>query len=263
MLMVVVVSVVAGFINTLVGGGTTIIFPLLVAMQVEPQLANASNRFAVAVQTIAALWTFQRGFQKDRSSKAAEKNTRNDFSHFIISACLLARLGGALGAYINTLVPKDNFKQLMGYFIIAGLLLMLVPKKKAAALSEQNSSPGKEKLSPLGAIAMFVAGIYGGFLGAGVGIVIMLFLPRLIPFHLQHVVILKVGIVCVLSSASAALYAFNGLVSLEVAAPVIVGYVIGGVLGAKMTMKSSEKRLRYVIVLVGILLAVKVLVIDS
>ena len=99
-------GVVAGIVNTLVGGGTSIVFPLLLALGIDPQLANGSNRFCVAFQAGAAAKTL-RG-----KTGATSRET--------FAPALCAVLGSIPGAYLATVLDPELFKALVGWILLAG-----------------------------------------------------------------------------------------------------------------------------------------------
>lgn len=237
-LLILVLAVVAGAINTMVGGGTYIMLPVLVLfLGLDPKIANATNRFAVSFQAAAGATTlFRSGAGKLRTA---------------LLLALIALAGGAVGAYINHLLDPERFRSWMGWLFLLGVGLMFLPKR-----SPQASAQGPKRFPWLGYLGTFVLGIYGGFLGAGVGVLILLFLPRLLDMDLVPMVAVKVVMVCTFSAAASVVYLWYGYVDFRTAVPLIGGYVLGAVLGARLTLRGGDQWVRRLVAAVAIVLAV-------
>lgn len=243
-------GVLAGAINTMVGGGTYIMLPVLVLFTgLTPQVANATNRLAVAFQAVAGTVTLRRrGVVQVRTA--------------LIPAGI-ALLGGVAGGYLNTRFDAEQFRSVMGWLLLGGIALLFVrPKRPATAGSAEVADPDlPEPVRPgslrwPGLIGAFVLGVYGGFLGAGVGVLIMLVLPRLLGVDLVQGVAIKVMMVLAFSASAALVYVQAGLVDWAALVPVVVGYMIGGVLGARLAVKVGNRWLRPIVAIVGAVLAV-------
>ena len=105
----------------------------------------------------------------------------------------------------------------------------------------------------------FLFGVYGGFVGAGIGVLILLYLPPLLRLSMVRMVHVKVWMVFALSAASGLWFLGAGLVDLAVTAPLLPSYVLGGVLGAKLALKGGEKWIRRAVAVVAALLAAMIL----
>ena len=246
---IVIGGIFAGGVNTLVGGGTSIVVPLLLALGIDPHLANGSNRFCVAFQAGAAAKTF-RGKTGARSKET-------------LTPVLCAVAGAIPGAYLATVLDPELFRDLLGWLLLAGVLLFFAPKRKPAddeaAPDPSDPSAPSKPLPPFGLLVTFLFGVYGGFFGAGIGVLIMLYLPPLLRLPLVRMVEVKVWLVFALSAAAGIVYLLRGQVDLPVVAALLPSYVVGGVLGAKLALGGGEVWIRRAIAVVAAGLAIAIL----
>ncbi|MGE3965818.1 MAG: sulfite exporter TauE/SafE family protein [Planctomycetota bacterium] len=238
------VGVVAGVVNTMSGGGTYLMLPLLVFCGLEPKVANATNRFAVAFQAVAGAVTLhRRGVVRWRVS---------------VVPTVIAAVGGVAGALLTTRLDPAGFRTVAGWVLLGGIFLLFVqPRRAAAPATAAGAGDGGRSRSELrqlrwgGLLATFVVGVYGGFIGAAVGVVILVFLPRLLGLDLVQGVAVKTLMVFAFSASASVVYIGAGLVEFAASIPVILGYIIGGVLGARLTVAVGDIWVRRIVALVG------------
>lgn len=243
---VLVVGVVAGIVNTISGGGTYLMLPLLVFCGLEPKAANATNRFAVAFQAVAGAITMHRqGIVRWRVS---------------LVPTAIAAAGGVVGALVTNRLDPEQFRSIAGWILLLGIGLLFVRPRRIVApapMTGASSPPAAGRgLRWGGWAATFLVGIYGGFIGAAVGVVILVFLPRLLGLDMVQGVAVKTLMVFAFSASASAVYLWVGLVDLGAAVPVILGYVVGGVVGAKITIAVGDAWVRRFVGLVGAALAI-------
>lgn len=226
----------AGTINTLVGGGTYIMLPLLVFLGVPPQVANGTNRIAICFQGLAAARTL-------RGARIASWSE-------IIPPALAAFAGGVPGAYLASVMDPDAFRRWMGVILLAGVVLLFL-KPRTRGESAPVTAAGRLP----GLAGAFVLGVYGGFLGAGVGVMILLFLTPVLRLDLVRMLAVKVAMVFLLSLSAGVVFVVHGLVSWRIAVPLIIANVIGGVVGAKLAVKGGEVWLRRIVAVIAAVLA--------
>jgi uncharacterized membrane protein YfcA len=224
------VGVVAGWINTVAGAGSLLLLPALIFAGLPADAANATNRIGVLVQSIFAVWGYHRAGLK---VGPAERR-------FTIAAAL----GGIVGAFIATLLSPGEVRDAIVVAMGVMLMLSLVPRKKGMAEVTVLPAP-----TPLTIAGLFVIGIYGGFLQAGVGILVLLFLSLVAGAGLVASNVLKSTVTLALAVVSLAVFAGRG----ETIDPVrggalAVGSALGGYLGAHATVKLGEKWIRAAIV---------------
>ncbi len=227
------VGLVAGWINTVAGAGSLLLLPALIFAGLPADAANATNRLSVLVQSIAAVWGYHRaGLKIGRAERVLT---------------IAGAAGGAVGAYVATLLSTRAIHHAIVVALGVMLVLSLVPKKKNDA--EKLALPPPTAVTVFG---LFCIGIYGGFLQAGVGILVLLFLSLVASAGLVASNVLKSTLTLALAVVSIAVFSARG----ETIDPLrgtalAVGSGIGGYLGAHATVKLGEKWIR-----VGIVLAV-------
>ena len=245
---IVVGGIVAGIVNTLVGGGTSIVLPLLLALGVPATLANGTNRLCVAFQAGAAARTL-----RGRTGATA----RTTFT-----PVLCALLGAIPGAYLATVLDDQVFRELLGWVLLAGVLLFFAPKRKKDAGTDTDTGADDgtpRRLPAIGLAVTFLFGVYGGFVGAGIGVLIMLYLPPLLRLPLVRMVEVKVWMVFGLSAAAGLVFLVRGQVDPTVLAALLPSYMVGGVLGAKLALRGGEVWVRRAIAAVAAILALAII----
>ena len=243
-------GLVAGIVNTLVGGGSSIVLPLLIYLNFDPLIANGTNRLCVAFQAGAAAKTF-------RGKTGA---TRRE----MMVPVTLAVLGAVPGALLASILDPALFEKLLGWILLAGVILFFAPPRTE---SESRSTLGEDSngvsagraLPPFGLVMTFFFGVYGGFVGAGIGVLMLLYLPSLLRLPLVQMVEVKVWMVFALSAAAGLVYIVRGQVDLEVMLALLPTYVAGGVIGAKLTLRGGERWARRAIAVVAALLAIAII----
>ena len=165
MLLLFGVGVIAGFINVIAGGGSTLTLPVLIFLGLSSSVANGTNRIAVIAQNISAIYSFH----------------RDDYSDYKLSFRLsIATLPGAVaGAVLAVNVNDELFQTILGIVMIGVVISMLIPNPK-------NGLPinNDKKISWMVYASMIFIGFYTGFIQAGVGFLIMASLFYLMKMNL-------------------------------------------------------------------------------
>jgi len=235
---------IAGFLNVMAGGGSLIAMPVMIMTGMDPTIANGSNRVAILVQNISATAGF---FKKG-------------FSDFKLSLSLaLCTLPGAIaGAYFGTIVPDVWFKRILAAIMIAILLLMVRGKRSVSApLTTETPSSGRLLAAHL---LMIAAGVYGGFIQAGVGFVFIAILHNVLRLDLVRVNMHKVFIIGVYTIVALAVFAFSGAVDWLAGGSLAIGNAAGGWVGAHVAVRKGEKWIRIILYVALVALAINLLV---
>ena len=233
------VGVVAGWINTVAGAGSLILLPALIFAGLPADAANATNRIGILVQSIFAVWGYRRaGMPIGRIERT-----------FTIAAAA----GGVLGALIASLLSAESLRDAIVVAMGVMLVLSLVPKRK----SDLTTLPTP---TPLLVAGLFFIGIYGGFLQAGVGILVILFLSLAAGAGLVASNVLKSTVTLALSVVSLVVFAARGeRIDPLLGGALAIGSALGGYLGAQATVKLGEKWIRAAIVLAVVCSMLKLL----
>ena len=230
-------GLVAGFINVMAGGGSTLTLPVLIFLGLDGALANGTNRLAILIQNLVAVY----GFRK------------NKLSAFKTSAyyALTTLPGAVLGAFAAVQLDDFWFKKILGVVIVFVIATLALPKPK-----EKNSAvtPSKKLFLYL---SLFGAGFYGGFIQAGVGFILMASLFYFGGLNLIKVNMHKVFVVFIYTIPAFLIFVFSGNVDWLLGFVLAVGNGLGGWIAARLSVKKGEKIIRTVLMIVLIGMAVK------
>ncbi|HWD68720.1 MAG TPA: sulfite exporter TauE/SafE family protein, partial [Solirubrobacteraceae bacterium] len=170
-------GIAAGTINTVVGSGTLITFPTLLAFGYAPVTANVSNTIGLVPGSVAGAV----GYRSELSGQRER----------VLVLGIAAVCGGTLGSILLLVLPASAFKAIVPFFIGVALVLILLQKQINRALGDRRRGVGEGV--PLGAVAgAFACGIYGGYFGAAQGILMMSVLGLSVDDTLQRLNAVKV-----------------------------------------------------------------------
>jgi uncharacterized membrane protein YfcA len=240
-------STIAGAINSVAGGGSLITFPVLVWLGREPILANATNTVSLAPGSLAALHGFRRELGGLRD--------------WIVRGTLPSLAGGVLGAVLLLATPAPIFKDLVPYLILFATALFALSGPINAAARRRAGHAGSSGIPDDPAwvpmlLYQFVVSVYGGYFGAGIGIMMHAGLA-LVGFVAIHRALALRNYYAVLINGIAALYFICfGAVAWGDAAVLTAGQVIGGFVGARAVRNLPASTVRWMVVAVGVAMAI-------
>ena len=241
MVAILVAGMAAGTINTVVGSGTLITFPTLLAFGVPPVIANVSNNLGLVPGSMAGAWGYRRELSGQRSRVLR-----------LVSASALGALTG--GALLLTL-PEGAFEAIVPALILLGVVLVVFQPRLAAWVAGRAERRGTT-LDHHGAWwvwpAVLLAGVYGGYFGAAQGVLLMAILGIGVAETLQRSNAVKNVLAAFVNGVAGLLFAFAADVDWAIAGLIGLGAVVGGLLGASVGRRLPPLVLRVVIVLVGV-----------
>jgi hypothetical protein len=225
----VLAGVVAGVANTLAGGGSFVILPILIGLGLGPGVANATSRVGVLANSAAATATFVRA----RSLPGA----------LVVRLAPTMCVGAVLGAWLATRLDDALLRPVFGWVLVAWALALLVrPGRFLQAPTEPRPA------GPWAHAAALAIGAYGGFLQAGVGFPLM----ALLVSGLGHAAVpanaVKVALVLVYTVLVMAVFAAAGQVAWREGAVLAVGMIAGGWLGARVQLRVGPRVVRWAMV---------------
>ena len=237
-------GIAAGTINTVVGSGTLITFPTLLAFGYAPVTANVSNTIGLVPGSVSGAVGYRSELRGQRERVLA-----------IGSAAIC---GGILGSILLLVLPASAFKAIVPFFIAVALLLIVFQKQINRLLGDRRRGHGEGV--PAGAVAgAFACGIYGGYFGAAQGILMMSVLGLGIDDTLQRLNAVKVITTGLTNLVAGIVFVIAAHVAWDVAGLIAGGSIIGGVLGARYGRRLSPAALRALIVIVGVVAIVRLL----
>ncbi|WP_199430863.1 sulfite exporter TauE/SafE family protein [Qaidamihabitans albus] len=241
----------AGMINTVVGSGTLVTFPTLVALGYPPLTATTSNAIGLAPGTISGAI----GYRHEIRGQARRLLTFG-----------IASFAGALGGTALLLsLPPDAFETVVpGLVGLAVVLVLVQPRVSTWVLSRREIKEQKGKRThrsgPLLFFLVFLVGVYGGYFTAAQGVLLMAIMGMLLSEPIQRLNGIKNVLAAVVNVVAGTVYAFIAPISWPVVGLLAGGSVLGGLLGARIGRKLSPLVLRIVIVVVGVAAIVQLIV---
>lgn len=252
--LIAVAGVWAGMINTVVGSGTLVTFPVLVALGYPPVTATTSNAIGLAPGSISGAI----GYRHELGGQWRK-----------LLVFTPASLVGAIGGTVLLLsLPPDAFETVVPFLIGLAVVLVLVQprvstwvlarRERRAAATGESGGGGAGGTVLLIALILLI-GVYGGYFTAAQGVMLMAVMGMLMTESLQQLNGIKNVLAAVVNVVAGAVYAFVAPISWPAVALLAVGSVVGGLLGARIGRKLSPKALRAVIVTIGVAAMIQLL----
>ncbi|MCP4186520.1 MAG: sulfite exporter TauE/SafE family protein [Gammaproteobacteria bacterium] len=234
----------AGVINILAGGGSNLTLPTLMIMGMPPEVANASNRVGIFIQSLVGM----RGFNKHGMLDTT------DLPHILIPTLI----GGVLGGLLASFAPPAILKPLLlGVMLSMALLILIRP----TVIAPEPGTPFERlRDTPRAWVGLGLAGLYGGFVQAGAGFVLLAALAGTLRYDLIRANALK--LVCTLAFTIVALAIFiaRDQVDWLPALVLTVGYIIGAQLGVKIAIRVRPETLKWFLFIMTLVACVAALV---
>lgn len=237
----ILVGIFSGFLNTVAGGGSLISMPLLIFMGLPGTVANGTNRVAILVQNFSAVGGFH------------SKGIKLPFPYtYYLSGVSL--VGGLIGAYLATDISDLVFNRILAVvMVVAGFSIVFNRSSK------KNS--GEEKMSGtrqiVGTILFFFLGIYGGFLQAGIGFLVIALLSHVNNFSLIKINYIKVFAAILYTGAAVVIFAWQEKVVWIIGLFLALGQGLGGWYASRWSVAAGEKWIKRILVVAVIAMAIK------
>ena len=278
LVLVLAAGVLAGTVNTIVGAGTLITFPLLVAMGIAPLTANVSNTVGLVPASVTGAWGYRREL-------AGQWPT-------VVRMAVLSAVGGIAGGLLLLAAPAEAFTAVVPWLLVLAAALAYAQPRVAAAVRRRvearaaASARGGGGAGPSGpavdagsagaagggpgpgtgaftrpltlglALGIGATGVYGGYFGAAQGVVLLALLGMAWTTDLQRANGAKNVLAGVANLVSATVFVIGGVVDWRIAGLIAVGSAVGGVLGARVGRRIPAPVLRVLIVVVALAAAV-------
>jgi uncharacterized membrane protein YfcA len=234
----------AGAINAIAGGGTLIAFPALLWIGRDAILANATCTVAMWPGSLAGAFGFRRELATAR--------------RWLLLLILPSAAGGALGAWLLLRTPTSTFERLVPFLILGATILLAAQEMVTSRLgivAKSHESPGAGWMTFV-VVFQFLVSVYGGYFGAGMGI-LMLAALGLIGMTDMHQMNGVKNVLAVFINGIAAIYfVFASAVAWSDVAIMTVGTIIGGYLGARLARRFGRVFVRRAVVVIGIVMSV-------
>ncbi|MGI9116938.1 MAG: sulfite exporter TauE/SafE family protein [Gaiellales bacterium] len=233
----------AGLVNALAGGGTLISFPVLLALGVPPVTANITN-------TVALVPGYLGGTYAQRGDLVGQGRRMRVLLP-------VAALGGVVGAGLLLVTPDSAFEVLVPFLILGAVVILALGDrvKQAVAARVSQHHDGRERLTGP-AVGLFLAAIYGGYFGGGLGIIVLAVLGMVLVDTLTRVNALKQCSSLVINGVAAVVFLFSGHVLWMTAGVMLVCALLGGYLGGRVATRVPARVLQRIVLVIGAVVAV-------
>lgn len=227
--LLIIVGFIAGIINTIAGGGSNLTLPTLMMTGMPADVANATNRVAVFLQCLVGASTYKKHNKLDSSD--------------LLPVLIPCTVGGLVGAGLAVYLPVTLLKPLLLGTMLGMTLLILI--RPGVVAPPEGTVPYKMNRRPQAWLGLFIAGLYGGFVQAGVGFILIAALAGSLRYDLVRTNALK--LVCVLVFTGIALLAFiwKDLILWLPGLVLAVGNMVGAVVAVKISLNVSQNTMKW------------------
>jgi uncharacterized protein len=237
-------ALLAGFVNAIAGGGTLLTFPALVAAGLSPLHANATSTVALLPGALSSMWGYRRELTGARRWAAL----------FAIPSLV----GGVIGALLLLRTPSDAFDRIVPWLVLGATALFLAQRPLLRVVRGARPHPGDDLLTAstpsTGLLAgQLAVGIYGGYFGAGIGILMLAALGLMGFSNIHRMNGLKNWGGFCMNLVAALTFAASGIVRWPVALAMAIGAVAGGYVGARAALRVSQEAVRTAVAVTGVL----------
>lgn len=236
-----VAAVAGGAINALAGGGTLITFPMLTAVGIPAVAANVTNTVALCP-----------GYLGGALAQKADLRGQERRLWLLVPAGIV---GGILGGILLLNTGERLFRQLVPYLILFASLLLAVQPVLRNWLVRYQKARGHTGSETGSVLPVTLAAIYGGYFGAGLGVITLAVLALVLEDTLTRLNALKQALSLSINVAAAIFFLFSGQVVWPAALVMAAGALAGGALGGRLAGRVQPSVLRWIVVTIGVVVA--------
>ena len=239
---VVAAGLAAGAINAVVGSGSLISFPTLLAVGYSPVTANVSNNIGLVPGSVSGIFGYRRELvgQGSRVRKLAVGSI----------------VGSLIGAALLLALPAEVFDQVVPFFVLGASILMALQPRVSRWVSARRADDAPD-VHFVAVLTTFAAGIYGGYFGAAQGIILLAVLGIMVPDDIHRSNAVKNVLAGTVNTVAAAFFIVFAHVAWEAVALVAIGAVAGGALGARYGRRIPPVALRRLVIAIGLIVSAR------
>jgi len=256
MLLLLLAAFCAGSVNSVAGGGTLLTFPSLVAFGLPVLTANGTSTVALVPGSIGAMWAYRREFGKDHRLMAI--------------LALPSVIGGVFGAVVALRINDKAYASVVPWLILGATILFILnepigkwvrsrtkPALEAGELDTEIAAATTDSTLAIGGVFgtmafQLIVAIYGGFFGAGIGILMLAALGFLGLTNIHQMNALKSAAAVCINLIAALTFIVGHRVDWPIALSMAVVATLGGMGGAKWAQKLGQKRVRQIVIFIGL-----------
>lgn len=236
----ILIGFIAGMINIVAGGGSLLTLPILIFLGLPPNVANGTNRIAIIIQNIFAVKAFH--------SKGV---TTFPFSIYV---AIPALIGSLIGAQFAVDIKGETFNRILSIVMLL-IVLYLIFKPKVNVLESAERKSGKHLW--LSIVAFFFVGLYGGFIQAGVGFLMIALLTGINQISLVKTNAIKVFVALIYLIGSVVIFSSHNSISWKHGLILAIGNASGGLIMTKLSIKKGDGFVKILIIIAILVMAVK------
>jgi uncharacterized membrane protein YfcA len=232
----------AGAMNAIAGGGTLLTFPALLEAPVSSVAANVTSTIALLPGSIAGSWGYRKELHACR--------------RWILWLTVPSLLGDTVGALALTHMDDKQFRKLIPWLILTAAVLFLIqPIISRLVRRERPTGPPARHTLALVVFVQFLIGIYGGFFGAGIGILMLTSLAFLDLGSIHEMNALKSWLALCMNGISAILFIIDGQIVWPYGLAMAVAAIVGGNIGTRLALRLKPVYVRWIVIAIGFGLA--------
>ncbi len=229
-----------GAVNSIAGGGTLLTFPSLLAI-LSPVTANATSTLALLPGSLAAAWGFRKELSRCRTH--------------LLRLWPSSLLGGIVGSLLVTRLPERIFAHLIPWLLVTASVLMLLQRPIARWIgAHPHAKPATSTLITI-VFFQFLVGVYGGYFGAGIGILMLSSLAFMGIASITEMNAVKNLLASTINGVTAIIFAASGVVVWKYAVVMAAAAIAGGYLGARVSRRMKAQYVRALVVTIGFAVA--------
>jgi len=240
-----VAAVIAGGINSVAGGGSLVSFPTLIWLGVPPINANATNTAAMWPGTIGSVWGYRRELR--------------GVDPRVYALIVPSVIGGVAGAVLLYRTPEVVFDRLVPVLILFATCLFMAQEPLQRRFNLSAAHAARSHWLSWTMVFQLAVGLYGGYFGAGIGILMLAALSLMGHTDIHRMNGLKNLLATCINGVAAAYFVYAGLVIWSDALVMAVGAIVGGVGGAHIARRIGRDAVRRVVIVVGFVMALSLM----
>jgi len=237
-------AVIAGLLNSIAGGGSFVSFPALMFTGVPGVQANATNTVAVWPGLAATVFTYLKRLHVP--------------ARMMVPLLITSVTGGFAGALLLIKTPQRTFEHLVPWLLLGGTLLFAYGPRLRALAGRTGDTPNLYKTSwialTVASIVQFLVGTYGGYFGGGIGFVMMGMMAALGMTDIHNMNALRILLAATINIVAVVTFIVAGAVLWPQCLVMLVGAIAGGWSGGHYAQKADPRKLRYLVILVGLVM---------
>ncbi len=232
-----IVAIIGGAINSVAGGGTFLTFPILLMNGLPPIIANATNTIALWPGTIASAYAYRNYFYSSKKE--------------LLKLGGVSLIGGIIGSILLLMTPEKRFEVMIPYLLLVASIIFTFGKKFISIINKDISEHGAAKYYKAAIVIQLLVAVYGGFFGAGIGILMLAMLILMGMDNIHQMNGLKSFLAFIVNGVSVLIFIIADIIEWKSAVVMIIGAAIGGFLGAHYAQKTSPQAIRAAVIIIA------------